>query len=111
MNLITLFSIISLFNLIRYSLKIKKVMKMHEDNPNIKGVVIVNGHVKVIEKKPGEQEGEKQSTRAMVQDEVCGKMIKPEDGYCVMINGKKHYFCSWECREAFLRKEKKINEG
>ena len=48
-NIILLMGIIGLFNLTRYVLKIRKNIKMHKDNPNIQGITIVNGEVKIIE--------------------------------------------------------------
>lgn len=110
-NLAVLFSIISLFNFIRYSLKIKKVLNMHKDNPNVKGIMVVNGHVRVIEKKPGENLSSKAQQKVLIKDEVCQKQMSQEEAYCVVVDGKKHYFCSWECREAFLRKETEDHES
>lgn len=84
---------------------------MHKDNPNIKGIMMVNGNIRVIEKKPEEEDPSKKQQKALIKDEVCQKCVSKEEAYCVVVNGRRHYFCSWECREAFLRKEKKENES
>ena len=45
-NIILLMGIIGLFNLTRYVLKIRKIIKMHKDNPNIQ-----LQHIKLLVKK------------------------------------------------------------
>lgn len=103
LNMILLIGVISLFNLARYLLKIRKLIKLCKDNPNVQGISIVNGEVKVIEKEskmPEEQE------IPMVIDEICGKAVKKEEAYRMVIEGKEHYFCSWECREAYINRQK-----
>ena len=52
LDIFLIMMLISLFNLVRYTLKIRKIMKMHKDNPNIKGISIVNGEIKIIENVP-----------------------------------------------------------
>ena len=104
-NILVLMGIISLFNLTRYLFKIRKIIKMHKDNPNIQGITIVNGQVKVIEKEASE-ESKPNKVVPKVIDEVCGKEINQTDAYRIVINGEEHYFCSWECKEAFVKKRK-----
>ncbi len=108
LNMILLIGIISLFNLTRYIFKIRKLIKMHKDNPNIQGITIVNGEVKIIEKNSSEEE-KKETVVEKVVDEVCGKSIEKSKAYRVLCNGKEHYFCSWECREAFMNQ--RLEEG
>lgn len=95
------FMLLSMFNLIRYMLKIKKVMKMNKDNPNVKGISIVNGEVKVIENTPTIDLATP-IEEDLVEDETCGKKLEKKDAYRVFKNGKEYFFCSWECREKFL---------
>jgi YHS domain-containing protein len=81
-------------------LKIRKVMKMHKDNPNIRGISIVNGQIKIIEEKPIKKE---EIIIESYVDPICKKQIKKQDAYRVIKDGKEYFFCSWECREAFVR--------
>lgn len=89
--------------------KIRKVMKMHKDNPNIKGISIVNGEIKVIEKDgeiasiPGQEPTPAQIEK--VHDPVCGAELEKKDAYRIVKDGVEHFFCSWECREKFLASE------
>ena len=109
LNMILFIGIISLFNLLRYLVKVGKVIKMHKDNPNIQGITIVNGEVKIIEKQPAVKETEA-VVREVAKDPVCGKEIEKEKAYRVVKDGEEHFFCSWDCREAFLAR-KKQEEG
>lgn len=106
LNVFLFIMLLGLFNLIRYILKIRKVMKMHKDNPNIQGISIVNGEVRIIEKVPSQQMA---TTNPIVidsvKDPICGKEIAKEDAYRVWKQGKEYFFCSWECREQFLSKQ------
>lgn len=103
-NMILLIGIVSLFNVTRYIFKIRKLIKKHKDNPNIQGITIVNGEVKVIEKKPTQKEEAPTSVAVeQVRDEICGQMVEASKAYRVLHNGEEHYFCSWECREAFMK--------
>lgn len=108
-NMILVIVLVSLFNLTRYILKIRKVIKAHKDNPNIQGITIVNGEVKIIEKVPSEEKKESIVEKKAV-DEVCGQSIKLSKAYRVVYGDQEHYFCSWECRETFIR-NKKLEEG
>lgn len=103
LNVILIVMLLSLFNLVRYMFKIRKIMKMHKDNPNIKGISIVNGEIKVIEKLPEvfEQTIEV-APKDLVKDPICGEEILKEDAYRIMKDGVEYFFCSWECREKFL---------
>lgn len=93
--------LLSMFNLIRYMLKIKKVMKMNKDNPNVKGISIINGEVKVIENIPTIDVATP-IEKELVVDEICGKKMEKKDAYRIFKNNKEYFFCSWECREKFL---------
>ncbi len=52
--------------------------------------------------KPVEQE-----YKEMVIDPVCQKKIPKDDVYIAVIDDKRHYFCSWECRQKFIADRKK----
>lgn len=40
----------------------------------------------------------------MVKDELCGAHVQKEKAYIVVDNSdKRHYFCSWECRQEFIK--------
>ena len=108
-NMILLIGIVSLFNLVRYIFKIKKIIKMHKDNPNIQGITIVNGEVKIIERKPVEEK-KVQEAQVQVIDEMCGQSVELSKAYRVLCEDKEHYFCSWECREAFMKKKQEEGE-
>lgn len=116
MNVFLVFMLLSLFNLVRYMFKVRKVMKMHKDNPNIKGFTIVNGEIKPIEGKPGEMppipgmpqaQAPVEEQKELVVDPACGKEIEKKDAYRILKNGKEYFFCCWECREDFLEQLKK----
>lgn len=95
--------LISLFNLVRYMFKIRKIMKMHKDNPNIKGISIVNGEIKVIENVPSDLNmSTEEKAKDLVTDPICGKEILKQDAYRIVKDGVEYFFCSWECREKFL---------
>lgn len=102
-NMIVFIGIISLFNLMRYLFKIRKIIKMHRDNPNIQGITIVNGEVKIIEKNPM-ADVQVVPVKEMVTDAVCGQEVEKEKAYRIVKDEKEYFFCSWECREAFLKK-------
>nr|WP_307992187.1 YHS domain-containing protein [uncultured Niameybacter sp.] len=94
--------LLSLFNLIRYTIKIRKVIKMNKDNPNIRGISIVNGEIKVIEKVPPTVQVVQEKPKDLVIDPICGKELLKEEAYRILKDGKEYFFCSWECREKFL---------
>lgn len=103
LNMIVFIGMISLLNLLRYLLKIRKIIKTHKNNPNIQGITIINGEVKIIEKNPVEKQVE--PIKEKVTDLACGQEIEKEKAYRVLKDGKEYFFCSWECREAFLGKK------
>jgi YHS domain-containing protein len=39
----------------------------------------------------------------MVKDEVCGVYLPKDEALKVEIEGKVYYFCSQECKDAFLK--------
>jgi len=98
LNMFLVIVLVSLFNLGRYAFKIRKVMKMHQNDPNIQGISIVNGEIKVIEKNVNTAEPIKE----LVNDTICGKELEKKDTYRVFKDEKEYFFCSWECREKFL---------
>ncbi len=100
LNIFAVILIVSLINLVRYALKIRKILKMNKDNPNIQGISIINGEIKVIEKTPNVSA---QVAREQVIDPVCGKEIEKQEAYRVLRHEKEHFFCSWDCREKFIK--------
>lgn len=108
MNVVLVFMLLSLFNLVRYTLKIRNTLKKHKDNPNIRGISIVNGEVKVIEKEPTEVVQEE--NKDMVIDQSCGKEVEKKDAYRLFKDGKEYFFCSWECGQEFLKSLSKKTE-
>lgn len=102
--------IIGLFNLIRNILNVRKILKKYQNDPTVEGITIVNGKVQVVRKDtpdPSVQEVKKE----MVVDEVCHKQIEKTQAYRIVKDGVEHYFCSWECREAFLKAQKACSIG
>ncbi|MBI2549834.1 YHS domain-containing protein [Candidatus Woesearchaeota archaeon] len=41
----------------------------------------------------------------MATDPVCGMDIEEKDALTAVIGGRKYFFCSNECRDAFLSKK------
>lgn len=41
----------------------------------------------------------------MATDPVCGMEVEEKDALTTVVGGKKSYFCSNECRAAFLEKK------
>ena len=46
---------------------------------------------------------EKVRITEMVKDEVCGVYLPKEEALKVEVEGKVYYFCSQECKDAFLK--------
>ena len=44
----------------------------------------------------------------LVRDYCCNKEIEKSEAYRIVKKGKEYFFCSWECREKFLRQEEGI---
>lgn len=42
-----------------------------------------------------------------VHDTVCDSYVLKEDAYIAVVDNKRHYFCSWECRQKFIENMKK----
>lgn len=103
LNLFLVIVLVSLFNLTRYVLKIRKILKMHRDNPNIQGISIVNGEIKVIERNDLPVSVGEAPVKELVTDPVCGKSIEKDHAYRIFKEEKEYFFCSWECREKFLK--------
>ncbi len=108
MDIILIIGAISFFNLLVALFKVRKIIKMQKDNPNIQGISIVNGEVKIIEKgkMPESVLKEKSPAEEIVLDSICHRQIKKGEAYRVFKEGKEYFFCSWECREAFLKANK-----
>ncbi|MDF2877374.1 MAG: hypothetical protein K0S30_470 [Clostridia bacterium] len=103
LNMFLVIVLVGVVNLARYIFKIRKIMKMHKDNPNIQGISIINGEIKVIEKNDTTSELKKEPLKELVSDSVCGQEIDKKEAYRLFKEGKEHFFCSWECREKFLK--------
>lgn len=102
-NLFMIMFLVTLFNFTIYAFKIRKVIKKHEGNPNVKGVQIINGEVKIIEDDARILEGQiKEEVKDLVTDPVCHAEVEKTKAYHVIRNDGSHYFCSWDCREKFL---------
>ena len=103
-NLFVMMLLLGLFNFIIYAFKVRKVVKKHQDDPNVKGVKIVDGKVEVIEKDATILDAQiKEEIKDMVTDPVCHAEIEKTKAYHVIRNDESHYFCSWDCREKFLK--------
>lgn len=102
LNMFLAIILVSIFNLARYIFKIRKLIKMHKDNPNIQGITIINGEVRVIEKHNNQEHVVENVAKELVNDPICGLAIDKKDAYRVLKEDKEHFFCSWECREKFL---------
>ncbi len=109
LNMILVIGLISLFNLTRYILKVRKVVKKYKDNPNVEGITIVNGEIKIIEKNQMQKDQATQLLKEeLVIDPICHKEIEKSQAYRIVKQGKEYFFCSWECREQFLKQKEGI---
>lgn len=104
LNIIIAMLIIGLFNFIRGVLRVRKILKKYKDDPTVEGITIVNGKVNVIRK--GGQTVPKEEAKELVMDPICQKMLEKEKAFRVVKEEKEYFFCSWECREAFLKAQK-----
>ncbi|ONI39525.1 hypothetical protein AN639_01655 [Candidatus Epulonipiscium fishelsonii] len=108
MNIVgqVIFVIMLLFlvSCLRVILKIRKTIKLNKNNPNFKGIMVVNGEVSIIEDDKKDSINEVQ----YVTDLCCEKQIDIQDAYRVVKDGTEYYFCSWECREKFLEGEQDV---
>lgn len=104
LNIILVMILIGLFNLIRGILRVRKILKKYKDDPTVEGITIVNGKVNVI-RKNGQAEA-KEEVKEMVTDPICQKMIEKDKAFRMVKDDKEYFFCSWECREAFLNEAK-----
>jgi YHS domain-containing protein len=102
--------LVTLFNLARNIFRIRKVIKMQKDNPNIQGISIINGKIKIIEKNINTADINKEAIKETVHDPICHKELEKKDAYRVLKEGVEYFFCSWECREKFLN-ENTSEEG
>ncbi|HHX59731.1 MAG TPA: YHS domain-containing protein [Epulopiscium sp.] len=102
-NVFVIMFLVGLFNFTLYAFKIRSAIHKHKDDPNVKGVKIVNGKVHVIEEDMTILEAEiKEEIKVLVTDPVCNKELEKASAFHVIRNGESHYFCSWDCREKFL---------
>lgn len=107
-NLVIIMFLFGLFNFTIYAFKVRSVVQKHKNNPNVKGVKIVNGEVQVIEDDANIFEAQvKEETKEMVTDLVCKKEIEKTSAFHVIRNSESHYFCSWDCRDKFLESANK----
>ncbi|MGI6227602.1 MAG: transcriptional regulator [Peptococcales bacterium] len=51
------------------------------------------------------------NTIEMVKDELCGENIPKSKAFILASDDKKYYFCSWECREKFIRDNTYLKKG
>ena len=102
LNLLLAMVIIGLFNLLRGFLRVRKILKKYKDDPTVEGITIVNGKVNVI-RKQDQEAGNSGQVLEKVTDPICHQIIDKEKAYRVVKDGKEYYFCSWECREQFLK--------
>ncbi|WP_027370487.1 YHS domain-containing protein [Desulfovermiculus halophilus] len=47
----------------------------------------------------------------MVKDPVCGTYVSTETGIRVKDDDQVHYFCSYQCRDAFLKNKEEETEN
>ncbi|OOB77143.1 MAG: hypothetical protein BEN19_02400 [Epulopiscium sp. Nuni2H_MBin003] len=99
LQFIFLLFLVSIINSIIGMFRIRKILREHSDDPNIQGVAIVNGEVKIIQK-------DEVQSKATEQVKVCccDKMVDKTDVYRSVIGDEEYYFCSWECKEKFENK-------
>ena len=43
----------------------------------------------------------------VVHDDVCDTFVLKDNAYIAAIGDKRHYFCSWECRQKYIDNIKK----
>ncbi len=67
--------ILSLVNMLYCAIKVRKIIKENKDNPNVKGITIVNGEISIIEETP--QENPFEETVKV----ICCKVQKPVGVY------------------------------
>lgn len=60
------------------------------------------------EKESAKEEARKKAAGQMVKDPVCGKYVDIESGISIRDGGTVHRFCSYDCRDTFL---KQLQEG
>lgn len=63
---------------------------------------------KVAEKEEKAETERKIAAGEMVKDPECGTWVSVEDSPSVKDGNKSYYFCSYDCRDSFL---KKLKEG
>lgn len=59
---------------------------------------------KVAEAEDRAENDRKIAAGEMVQDPECGTWVSVDDSISVKDGAKKYYFCSYDCRDAFLKK-------
>jgi len=83
LNILLIFLIVSsVFNYFAYLQARKAALKAKEDN--------------AVSKVEVKEEIE------MVTDHICGRTLPKLEAYILAKDNKKHYFCSWDCREKFI---------
>jgi YHS domain-containing protein len=55
-------------------------------------------------RKEGEETKASSVSEDLVEDPFCHKYVPISQAHVKEINGKKHYFCSWECFDKYQSK-------
>ncbi|ACV68637.1 YHS domain-containing protein [Desulfohalobium retbaense] len=66
---------------------------------------LIQGDSKQKAAKQQENDEKLATSGEMVKDPVCGTYVPTGSDIRVKEGGKTHYFCSYECRDAFLRQK------
>lgn len=72
--------------------------------------LIMGDQKKKMESKQKKNE-EMAESGEMVKDPVCGTYVSTDSDIRVKEGGTVHYFCSYECRDAFLERHDKGDES
>ncbi len=108
LQLISLIFLVLFINMMVGLFKIRKILRENKDNPNLQGIAVINGEIKIIEK---ETMYTSAKTDDSIKSDCCGKMVKKSDVYRVVIENKEYYFCSWDCKEKFVTEKKTALQG
>ncbi len=72
--------------------------------------LFIKGGRKKPYREDSEIRGSNSDVGEMVQDPVCKVYIPMDQAYMRIIDGKKYYFCSKECADAFEKKSKDFSK-
>ncbi len=128
-------ALLFLFSIVRAILvviKFNKMAKEARENPEefkkkmeamqkMQGYAYINGEMKPVN--PEEMEAlikqamgeavppqDVNPVTPIVIDPICGKEVEKGTGYRVVKDGQEYEFCSWECREKFLKGNQDTNQ-